>query len=75
MWIVAHAIFSNSSLMHAWGRGIQVDMLDCAALFLGLADEGREVAGGALALTLDLDSVVALLVKVLEALLEADAEI
>lgn len=61
--------------MRAGRWGIQVNILDRAALVLGLADEVDEVAGGTLALALDLDGVLALVGEVLDAPFEADAEV
>lgn len=63
------------SLMHTRRGRVQIDIQDVVPLVIALADEGGKVLGGALALALDLDGLVALVAEVLDALVEADAEV
>lgn len=61
--------------MHTRRGRVQIDIQDVVPLVIALADEGGKVLGGALALALDLDGLVALVAEVLDALVEADAEV
>lgn len=61
--------------MGARGWAVEVYALHLDSLILALADKVGEVARGALALALDLDRLIPLGTEVLDALVEADAEV
>lgn len=61
--------------MRTWRRRIQIYALDQTPLSIALADEVGEVLDCALAFAFDLDGLVALVAEVLDALVEADAEV
>lgn len=61
--------------MQVLRRRIEVHALNHVLLDLAFANQLPEELGGSLALALDLDRLVALLVEVLDAVVEADAQV
>lgn len=61
--------------VQALRRGIEVHSLNHVLLDLSLANQFAEELGGLFALAFDLDRLVALLVKILDAVVEANAQV
>lgn len=61
--------------MQSLRRGIEVHSLNHVLLDLSFANQFAEELGGLFALALDLDCLVALLVEILDAVVEANSQV